>query len=230
MGSFRDYDRGAQMFEPVDRAYLEGEIDARQWHARVAAIVVPAYMSEVEPWAQSGHRGPLERWQKARRPILDAIDGPGLILDVGSANGFLLESLVSWAADEGVALDPYGIDISPDLVALAQRRIPNWTDRFEVGSIMDWRPSRQFDYVRTGLEYVPPGTEHRLVEHLLANVVSTSGRLIIGVFNERRDAAPSVADSIKEWSIPLAGSTASPHPDPDLEYRVVWIDASNRGG
>jgi len=75
-----------------------------------------AYLSSDDPRAQSGFNGSAERWEAARRLIVEAIDGPGTFLDVGCANGLLLESVVAWSAHE---IEPYGVDFAPGLVELA---------------------------------------------------------------------------------------------------------------
>ena len=40
--------------------------------------------------------------ERARRPIVSAIDRDGTFLDVGCANGLLMESLATWAGEEPV--------------------------------------------------------------------------------------------------------------------------------
>src|SRR5215472_1576889 len=71
-----------------------------------------AYLSSDDPLRQSGFGGGPARWRAERSPILDAIGGSGTLLDVGCANGYLLESLVSWGSERGLALTPFGVDRS----------------------------------------------------------------------------------------------------------------------
>ena len=47
------------------------------------------------------------------------------------------------------------LDIAPELADLARRRLPKWMDRIYVGNVLYWNPPKRFDFVRTGLEYVP---------------------------------------------------------------------------
>src|SRR5436190_17366021 len=89
-----------------------------------------AYLSSDDPRAQSGFRGDEARWESVRRPIVQAIDGAGTFLDVGCANGYLLESLVRWSPHP---IEPYGLDFAAKLVELARQRLPSWADRFFVG-------------------------------------------------------------------------------------------------
>ena len=65
---------------------------------------------------QSGKSGTAEDWERSRSHVADAIDRDGSFLDVGCANGYLLECLDRWTSFE---IEPYGLEISPDLAALA---------------------------------------------------------------------------------------------------------------
>ena len=91
----------------------------------------------------------------------------GTFLDVGCANGHLMECAVGWLAESGYRIEPYGLDILPELAALARQRLPQWADRIAVGNAIDWIPEQRFDFVRTGLEYVPRRLRPELVRHLL---------------------------------------------------------------
>ena len=110
------------------------------------------YLASDDPRRQSGFGGDEERWEAARRPITQAVDRPGSFLDVGCANGYLLESLVRWSPH---AIEPYGLDFSARLVELALARLSQWADRFFVGDALEWEPPGRFDFVRTELVYVP---------------------------------------------------------------------------
>jgi hypothetical protein len=45
-----------------------------------------------------------------------------------------MESVAAWCAERGLAIEPYGVDISPALAELARRRLPQWADRIWVGT------------------------------------------------------------------------------------------------
>src|SRR5690242_14632239 len=109
----------------------------------------PAYLATDEPWRQSGFSGPEARWVAMRKPVADCIDRAGSFLDIGCANGYLVECVMRWTAERNLAIDPWGIDLSPPLVALAQRRLPALADRFTVANAFTWSPPRRFDFVRT---------------------------------------------------------------------------------
>lgn len=208
----------------IDGALLRGEIDEDGWHARTLEIVEPAYLSAPTPQGQSGHSGDAVRWEQARRLLLDAVPDGADVLDVGCANGLLMESLVAWATDDGRALEPYGVEISARLAALARARLPQWADRIWAGNAMTWGPPRRFGVVRTGLDYVPPRRRADFVDRLLTEVVAPGGRLVVGVFNEEKDR-DTVADALRSWGHPVSGGTSRAHRDPRLRYKAVWVDA-----
>jgi SAM-dependent methyltransferase len=149
----------------IDARLARGEIDEQRWHDAVAELVIPAYLVGDNPRAQSGHSGDDARWESARRPIVAAIDRDGSFLDVGCASGYLMECVQRWAAEAGHSVQPFGLEIAPALAELARRRLPQWADRIFVGNARSWLPPRRFDFVRTGLDYAPPGRARELVEH-----------------------------------------------------------------
>lgn len=208
----------------LDARLARGEIDEQGWHDAVAKLVVPAYLAGENPRAQSGHSGDDARWELARRPIVAAIDRAGSFLDVGCANGYLMECVERWAAEAGHTVEPYGLEISPELAELARRRLPHWADRIFVGNARSWLPPRRFDFVRTGLDYAPPGRAPELVEHLLGHVVAPDGRLIVGVFNEETERR-STEEAVTSWGFEIAGRLDTPHRDPRVVYRIFWLDA-----
>ena len=128
----------------IDAALARGELDEEGWHQAMADLVVPAYLAGANPRAQSGHSGDAERWESARRLLLDAVERPGSFLDIGCANGHLMECLHAWAAEDGIELEPWGLEISVELAELARRRLPHWRDQIAVGDALDWRPPRRF--------------------------------------------------------------------------------------
>ncbi len=88
------------------------------------------YLRGENPRAQSGFGGDERRWELARRPIVTAIDRDGSFLDIGCANGYLLESVVRWATHR---IEPYGLDFPRCSWSLARRRLPQWADRIFLG-------------------------------------------------------------------------------------------------
>ena len=224
----------APLLERLKGELERGEIDEAQWYGEVSAVIVPAYLAGRNPRAQSGSDGDEGDWRYKRGLLADAVDKSGTFLDVGCASGYLMETMVEWCAERGCAIEPYGLDISPELAALARRRLPQWAERIWVGNGLGWVPSgvagaqERFDFVRMGLEYVPPKRQRDLVRHLLEKVVALRGRLIVGVYSEERDetrAGPSEEERVAEWGFRVVGRTERPHrTDRRLVYRAFWIE------
>ena len=212
----------AHLISDCEAALEAGEIDEAGWYRRIGAMITPAYLAADTPWGQSGRSGDAESWELARSLIADAARS-GTFLDVGCANGYLMECMVRWCGVAGLVCEPYGLDIAPELADLARQRLPHWRDRIFTGNAIDWQPPRRFDVVRTGLEYVPQRRQRDLVERLLADVVADRGRLIIGVFNEEREDH-AIERRLSEWGFAITGTSQRLHADPRLAYRVVWID------
>jgi SAM-dependent methyltransferase len=194
-----------------------GEIDEAGWHREMRGLVEPAYLAAGMPWEQSGKSGSAEDWEWSRSHIADAIDRDGTFLDVGCANGYLIECLPQWTSFD---VEPYGLDISAELVALARQRLPEWHDRFWVGNALSWEPPRGFTYIRTGLEYVPIHRRAELVGHLLEHCE----RLIVGVFNEH-ESEGTTEDFLKSMGLEPTGRSERLHREHSgMRYRVLWLN------
>jgi SAM-dependent methyltransferase len=200
-----------------------GEIDEEGWHREVAKVVVPAYLAATDPREQSGSSTDETRWEEARRPLLQAVPRSGTFLDIGCANGYLMECLHRWGEMEGIALEVYGLEISPDLADLARRRLPRWQARIWAGNAYDFEPPMRFDFVRTGLEYVPRSRRQEFVQRLLTSYLHPGGRLIIGMHTEIRTERP-IEEAVSGWGDVIAGRIERPHSDPRAVRRAFWID------
>ena len=51
-----------------------GEITQAEWHARILAVVEPAYLSATTEQMGSGHSGTREQWEQTRGLIMEAIN------------------------------------------------------------------------------------------------------------------------------------------------------------
>jgi RimJ/RimL family protein N-acetyltransferase/2-polyprenyl-3-methyl-5-hydroxy-6-metoxy-1,4-benzoquinol methylase len=217
--------RGWRRDAAIDAAHAAGEIDDAAWHRAMAAEIVPAYLAAEDERGGSGHSGTAEDWEWSRGVVAEAIDRPGAFLDIGCANGLLMESVARWGAATGLPIEPYGLDISPELAAVARQRLPAWSERIFVANALGWRPPRRFDFVRTGLEYVPASRRRELVAWLLDEVVEPGGRVVIGKYNEELDDRRTEAD-VRAWGFAIAGRHERAHRShPRIAYRVVCIDA-----
>jgi SAM-dependent methyltransferase len=165
--------------------------DTESWFANLQAGLEPSYLAAQEPWQQSGFSGPAERWVACRRPIADCVARDGAFLDIGCANGYLLECLLAWTAERGLRIEPWGVDLSAKLVALARQRLPAIADHLFVGNAWNWPPPRRFDYVRTELCYVPPELRSQYLRRLMEEFVAPGGRLLVPEYRSRRDPSTS---------------------------------------
>src|SRR5512136_1680353 len=77
------------------------------WFDEIRTLLENGYLPATTPWTQSGKSGTFEDWTRLRIPIAECIETPGTFLDIGCANGFLLECLLDWAAKKGIQVDPY---------------------------------------------------------------------------------------------------------------------------
>jgi GrpB-like predicted nucleotidyltransferase (UPF0157 family) len=216
-----------KILQDIENQLAGGGIDEAEWFRSIQSQIVPLYLAADNPRAQSGHRGDDEHWTRARSHIVEAVNRDGTFLDIGCASGYLMECVVRWAADRGLAVEPYGLDISPELADLARRRLPHWRQRIHVGNALYWKPEVRFDFVRTGLEYVPVARRRDLVAHLLNGVVASSGRLIIGSYNEANASlvTPTLEETVVSWGYPIAGRAERPHHnDTRIAYRTFWIE------
>ena len=216
------WDLGWRDIEAVDRALAEGAIDQQGWHEAMAALLREPYLNAETPWEQSGKFGTAQGWVKARKFVLDPVDRSGTFLDVGCANGYLMECVTSWAAEKGLDVEPHGVDIVPEFVALARKRLPQWADRIHHGNALTWNPPQRYDFVRTGLEYVPGARRKDFVARLLNDV---GDRLIIGPYTV--DVGDEETESeLNGWGFELAGRSEIPHENPRGVRKVLWLDQS----
>jgi hypothetical protein len=205
----------------VDDRLERGEIDEQQWFDAMSELVTEPYLAAETPWQGSGKSGTSEDWEYSRSHISHAIDHGGTFLDVGCANAYLMECLPRWTPHQ---IEPFGLDISPQLVARARSRLPDWSARFYVGNALTWQSPERFDYVRTNLDYAPAQRRRQLFENLLAQ----TDRLIVGVFNEHFDERQTQR-LVEGWGYRIAGRSerANRH-KPEMDYCVFWVDSEER--
>jgi SAM-dependent methyltransferase len=179
------------------------------YYADNVRVLEPAYLRGTTPQAGSGFGGDAARWRARRGMIVDGLHRSGTFLDVGCANGLLMESVREWAAERDLAIEPYGVDLAPGLVALARRRLPKWADRIEVGNAIDWVPAdgRRFTFVHVLLDAVPRRRRPDLVRHALT-LVAPGGRLLVSHYLAgTTDRA--AADLLRDMGFPVAGAAES---------------------
>ena len=214
-------------YREIQDAWANGSIDAEAWHQGIQTFLEDAYLPAPTPQGQSGTSGDADHWERRRRVIAEAIHHDGTFLDVGCANGLLMETLPAWALSRGYQIEPHGLDISPKLADLARQRLPAWADRIHVGNAVTWIPPRRYDFVRTELVYVPPGREPSLISHLLEHVVAPGGRLILCAYRPRGETdAAQIGEQLHSWGWTPAGEAVAPDTvRGGIATRVVWLDA-----
>jgi SAM-dependent methyltransferase len=182
-----------------------------------------SYLLHSDPILQSGFAGGEERWREEREPILRAVDSDGDFLDVGCANGFLLECLMKWALKRGIHLTPFGVDASARLIELAEKRFPDLKSNFHVANAWDWQPPRRFRYVYTLHDCVPVEFLEEYVQRLSARYVDDGGRLIIGAYGSRSKNVPpfDIEGFLQSSGITIRGKTSG---GKHLISSFVWID------
>ena len=218
----------AAVIHAAARSYRSlGEQD---FYADSQRTLEPGYLRGTTPQRGSGFSGGPGEWRQARRHITEAIDGDGTFLDVGCANGLLMESAAAWCAERGLAVEPYGVDISPKLAELARRRLPRWADRIWAGNAADWRPpdGQRFDYVHILLECVPRARRGDLVRHHLAHTVRPgTGRLLVSDYTaDPATGHPAAPETLRSLGFRVAGQTSGGDRPGRVPLPTAWITAS----
>jgi 2-polyprenyl-3-methyl-5-hydroxy-6-metoxy-1,4-benzoquinol methylase len=187
--------------------------------------VAEYYLADPDnPYRQSGRSSGAQRWEETRRCLVQAIHRNGDFMDIGCANGLLLETLISWAGETGLTLTPHGLDFVPELIDLAKRRFPQNRDNFIVANAFYWEPDRQYDYVRTNLEYVPRTDWVEFVRRQY-RAVASGGRLIVCHYRNPEEPYVALTPILEAADFSVAGGVDAPG------VAIVWSDGSveNRG-
>jgi SAM-dependent methyltransferase len=187
------------------------------------AALEDVYLRRSDPIEQSGFRGGPARWRAEREAILDAITTDGDLLDVGCANGRLLESLVWCGEERGLTLMPYGLDQCPRLIELARQRFPGCPNHFFPGNAWDWQPARRFPYVYMLLDVVPDEYAGTLLTRIVREFLAPRGRLIVGDYgsHSRRVPARDVAAVLRANGLPVMGEATAQSVQ---QTRFAWTD------
>ena len=161
--------------------------ELQEWFSEIRSLLENGYLPAETPWKQSGKSGSFEEWARLRIPISECVETSGTFLDIGCANGFLLECLLDWTTRKGVRIEPYGVDYSKKLADLAKERLKGFVDNIFVGNAWDWEPPIRFDYVRTEVCYVPTNLVEAFVSRLLNRFLVEGGKLLVAQYRSRRE-------------------------------------------
>jgi hypothetical protein len=152
------------------------------------------------------------------------MDVDGSWLDVGCANGHLMVTLPGWAAERGVSITPYGLELLPRVAELARALHPTLAGHIWTGSIMTWVPETRFRYVTALDDLVPPDRLGDLVHRLLTHVVQPGGRLIVSSYTNRDEPPRRLVEELRDVGRDPDGVIRIDRPGaPPL--LTCWLDA-----
>jgi len=217
--------RAYQFCEEQQKALDDRRITEEQWYDIHNRTFTERYLAADNPRAQSGHSGDEAAYRYSRGMILEAVHKNGTFLDVGCANGHLMEMLSQWLVGSGLNVEFYGLDFSEGLLDLAKRRLPQWQGRLVFGNALYWTPQKKFDFVHVAeLSYVPKAREQELMDHLYSDLVALGGRLILGPASEEH-GQPEMETKVRAWGYAPAGYFEKSHmTHKGLCKRVLWLD------
>jgi len=201
------------------------------WFEENKKILEESYLKYQEPWMQSGFSGPEEKWIECRKPIADYIDKPGTFLDIGCANGYLLECVLNWVGEKGIEITPYGLDFSEKLVELAKQRIPEFSDNLYVGNAFYWKPVIKFDFVRTELVYVPDELKTNFMKKLLQDFVNDNGKLLVADYRSSKDDEPKqwINEELEEFGYKISDYHSGYWERKELTRAAIVLKEENKG-
>jgi SAM-dependent methyltransferase len=218
--------------DPRERAAVLDADRSRRTQTRASYFADSVRLTELSylrggggPETGSGFGAGPEQWRVQRRMVVAGLHRDGDFLDIGCANGLLMESVAAWAAEAGHRIEPYGVDLAPGLVAEARRRLPHWADRIEVGNALDWTPAggRRFTFVHVLVDCVPPGLFPDVVRHARDRLVAPGGRLLVSVYQPVGGTAPDAPRRLAAAGATVAGSAEGGGPPGTAT--TAWCDA-----
>jgi predicted TPR repeat methyltransferase len=166
-----------------------------------------------------------------RRMLSGAFERDGTWLDIGCANGLLMETLTQWTAEKRVRIEPYGLDLSARLADAARARLPHWADRIWAGNAMTWGPPMRFDYVTVIADCVPASARGALLARLESKFLNSTGRLIFSIYIPRAPEPPveppPASGVLRRFGYSVAGEAES-RIDGVLKASTAWTDMARR--
>ncbi|HXY91791.1 MAG TPA: class I SAM-dependent methyltransferase [Acidimicrobiia bacterium] len=214
----------ADLLEEATRSYRA--IDRVAFAAGHRAELERLYLAAATAEGGSGFGGTREQWRAAREPITDAIDHDGTFLDLGCANGLLMESVRQWCGERGVVIEPYGVDIAAGLVEHARERLPDWADRIWQGDAATWvhPDGRRFDYVHTLLDCADRERRGDLLDHVIRDVARPGGTLLVSHYARSTTHDRSAAQQLRALGYTPVGESRPGLHDPYSPPTTAWVD------
>jgi SAM-dependent methyltransferase len=180
--------------------------DQVDWFTKNVLPLERAYLRGETPWQRSGvglhNPRTYEYWKAVRMPIAESVDRSGSVLDIGCANGYLLESLIRWQAVRDITIEPYGLDISEELLREARQRLPEAT--FYNTNVWGWKAPKRYDHVITELVYVPEEHQQIYLEGLLRDAVEEEGKLIVTQYSSDISREPDLEAQLSGMGFKIA--------------------------
>ncbi len=187
-----------------------------------------SYLQHEEPWKQSGFSGPEARWVACRKPIADCIEKSGSFLDIGSANGYLLQCVLKWTSPRGINIIPYGLDLSEKLAELARHRLPQYKHNIYTGNGWTWQNPVRFNYVRTEIVYVPEELREKYIKRIIETYLADEGELLLTEYRSRKDPAdkPWLDRMLEKWGLKIERQLSGFFDN--MELTRVWVIAKRK--
>lgn len=182
-----------------------------------------SYLSASSPQGGSGYSGTAEQWEANRSFIRAAIAEECSFLDIGCANGYLMESIETWTRQKNLHVTTYGLEISPAMANEARRRLPTHANRIWTGNAATWIPPTglRFDIVYTLLDYVLPARRADYIARLTREVAAHNGRVVVGDYASFKDQPERhAARQLQGLGFEVAGVAEAP----GATGSCAWID------
>lgn len=162
-------------------------------------------------------------WQAQRRLIAEALPQPGTLLDIGCANGLLLQCLLEWSPHRIV---PYGIDPDQGRLEQAQTLLPEYASHFapislgQMDQLLALGLPHQFDFVYWNV-WDDFNFDHDLARPYLDGALkATRKRLLLGFYGPSLEAIEKKID----WLEGKLGLAAGQTENTTDCVKVVWWD------
>ncbi len=199
-----------------------------KWLDNLKKELEESYLKYTEPWQQAGFMEDEKAWIECRKPIARCVEKSGTFLDIGCSNGYLLECLVKWAAESGITLVPYGIDLSAKLIAAAKTRLSAFSNNLVVGSATKWVSPIKYDYVRTELSYVLDESQEQYLQKVFSAFTAPEGKVIITEYRTKKQDTkePWSTDKVVNWDFDIVKRTSTVIDKKELLRVIVLVRKS----
>jgi SAM-dependent methyltransferase len=192
------------MFKMFKRRDEKLNIDEK-WFNSLKKDIEESYLRHKDPWKQAGFMLTEEAWTACRKPIADCLEKSGTFLDIGCANGYLVESILKWTSERGLNITPYGIDLSEKLIVRARERLPQYSSNLNAGDALNWSNPIKFDYVRTELAYALEDSQEQYLHKIFTSYLEPNGKLLLTEYRLKQDSPnrPWMNEKINRWEFKI---------------------------